>query len=309
MPTTRIGDIELYYDESGSGEPLLLVMGLGADANAWTRQRDAFSQRHRTIVFDNRGVGRSSKPPGPYSTRQMAADAAALLDRLGIERAHVVGVSMGGMIAQELALGHAERVGTLVLVCTYPEPDGVAHATRENVFRHFIGASSSDASSAHAPSGNGASGSATNGNLTHAAQALAAVDPMTLFQYLLPTVFSERFIREELALLAPELTAGLVHGFSMEALLAQVGACMTHHTTDRLHRIDRPTLVLTGSDDRLIPPAHSDLLAARIPGARLVSIAGGTHGLNLEMADRFNAEVLDFLAAHPLAERSLGGRS
>jgi pimeloyl-ACP methyl ester carboxylesterase len=281
VPFANTGEIELYYEESGSGDPLLLIMGLGADSNAWVRQRPALSRHHRTIVFDNRGVGRSAKPPGPYSIRQMADEAAGLLAHLGIERAHVVGVSMGGMIAQELALHHGPRVGALVLAVTYPEPDDGAHALRDGAFQHFAG-----------PNG-------TNG---HTAAALGGLDPITLFQYMLPTVFSERFIREELATLAGDLMQGLA-GFSLDGILAQLGACLEHRTTDRLHQIDRPTLVLSGTDDRLIPPRHSERIAERIPGARLVRVEGGTHGINLEHPERFNDEVLRFLAEHPLNER------
>src|SRR5262245_65021527 len=102
MSSSRIGEIEIYYEEHGSGDPLLLIMGLAADSQAWVFQLPAFAERFRTIAFDNRGVGRSSKPAGPYSIHQMADEAAALLDHLGIESAHVIGVSMGGMIAQEL---------------------------------------------------------------------------------------------------------------------------------------------------------------------------------------------------------------
>jgi pimeloyl-ACP methyl ester carboxylesterase len=278
VPVVNIGDVELYYEESGSGEPLLLIMGLGADSSAWVRQRPALSRRHRTIVFDNRGVGRSSKPAGPYSTCQMADEAAGLLAHLDIDRAHVVGVSMGGMIAQELALRHAPRVGALVLAVTYAEPDPETRDYRDGGIRHFTGTSSE------------------NGDLT--AQ-LASLDPISLFQYILPTVFSERFISEELASLAGDLMVGLA-GFSVEGFLAQLSACVEHRTTDRLHQIDRPTLVLTGTDDRLIAPRHSERIAERIPRARLVNIAGGTHGLNLEHPERFNDEVLRFLAAHPL---------
>src|SRR5215212_2886942 len=100
MSTVTVNDVELYYEEHGNGDPLLLVMGLAADSTAWLFQLPAFSERYRTIVFDNRGVGRSAKPAGPYTIHQMADDAAALLGELGIDRAHVVGVSMGGMIAQ-----------------------------------------------------------------------------------------------------------------------------------------------------------------------------------------------------------------
>src|SRR5438067_1155616 len=110
MATATVDSIELYYEEHGRGDPLLLIMGLAADSTAWMFQVPDFARRYRTIAFDNRGVGRSSRPPGPYTIHQMADDAAGLLDALDLQRAHVLGVSMGGMIAQELALRHPERV-------------------------------------------------------------------------------------------------------------------------------------------------------------------------------------------------------
>src|SRR5215468_3158860 len=102
MSIAEVDSIDLYYEEHGSGEPLLLIMGLAADSRAWLFQLPEFAKHYRTIVFDNRGVGRSSKPSGPYTIHQMADDTAQLLDTVKIERTHVVGVSMGGMIAQEL---------------------------------------------------------------------------------------------------------------------------------------------------------------------------------------------------------------
>ena len=120
MSIAKVDTVELYYEQHGSGAPLLLIMGLAADSMAWLFQVPEFSKHYRTIVFDNRGVGRSSKPAGPYTISQMADDTAGLLDVLGIARTHVVGVSMGGMIAQELALRHPRLVGGLVLACCMP---------------------------------------------------------------------------------------------------------------------------------------------------------------------------------------------
>ena len=201
MPMTRVDSIELYYEEHGSGDPLLLIMGLAADSTAWMFQMPDFAKHYRTIVFDNRGVGRSSKPPGPYSIHQMADDAAGLLEQLEIERAHVVGVSMGGMIAQELALRHPERVRGLVLACTYPEPDAEVERQREFSLNQFGGSVDAD------------------GEMQID---VTAINPMMFFQQLLPNVFNQEFIERELPKLMQIFTGALQWGFSMEAILGQV---------------------------------------------------------------------------------------
>jgi len=276
MSTAKVDSIELYYEEHGSGDPLLLIMGLAADSMAWLFQLPDFSKHYRTIVFDNRGVGRSSKPSGPYTIGQMADDTAGLLDVLGIARTHVVGVSMGGMIAQELVLRHPPRVRSLVLGCTYPEPDADIERQRQFSLQQF-------------------GGKVTAGGEMQID--LSALDPMSFFQHLLPNVFNQRFIDTELPKLMQLFAGALQYGFSMEAILGQVAAVMTHKATDRLHQIKVPTLVITGDADRLVPPANSDVLARNIPGARLVKIPGGSHGFNFETPDRFNREVLNFLAS------------
>ncbi len=275
MPTTKVKDIEIYYEEHGSGDPLLLVMGLAADSTAWMFQTPDFAERYRTVAFDNRGVGRTSKPSGPYSVHQMADDAVGLLDALGIERTHVLGVSMGGMIAQEIALRNPERVRGLILACTYPEPDSTVEAQRNFAVGQF------------------------GGTVTAAGEVridLQALDPMKFMQHLLPSVFNQEFIDRELPKLLQVFGGALQYGFSMEAILGQVEAVMGHNATDRLHQIKTPTLVITGDADRLVPPANSDLLAREIPGAQLVKIPGGSHGFNFETPALFNRTVLDFLA-------------
>src|SRR3989449_9931559 len=113
----------MYYAEAGAGEPLVLIMGFGGDHLAWGFQMPAFTQAYRVIAFDNRGAGQTDAPDRPYTTRMMADDTAGLMEALGIDRAHVVGVSMGGMIAQELALNHSDRVRSLHLGCTFARPD------------------------------------------------------------------------------------------------------------------------------------------------------------------------------------------
>lgn len=128
MPRVRVGDIEMFYVEAGIGDPLVLIMGYTGDHLAWGFQMPVFAAHHRVIAFDNRGAGQTDQPDHPYTTRQMAADTVGLMDALGVERAHVLGVSMGGMISQEIALNHPDRVQTLQLHCTYARPDGYVRA-------------------------------------------------------------------------------------------------------------------------------------------------------------------------------------
>ncbi len=123
MPLVATPDVDLYVEETGSGPPLLLIMGLGASIETWVAQRDAFARHHRVITFDNRGAGRSGCPSAPWTVPAMAEDARAVLDALDIPRAHVLGVSMGGMIAQELAIAHPERVARLVVALSFARPE------------------------------------------------------------------------------------------------------------------------------------------------------------------------------------------
>ena len=274
MPTAQSNGIDVYYEEQGSGDPLLLIMGLAGDSIAWMFQRDAFAEKYRTIVFDNRGVGRTSKPAGPYNIAQMADDAAGVLDALDVNRAHVVGVSMGGMIAQELALRHPERVHGLVLGCTYAKPDPGVISTFEESLAFFGGSKG------------------PNGEIQ---VDLSNLDPMAFIGRLLPLTFTPQFIMSELPKLMQVFSGVMIHGFDLSAIMAQVAATQAHDTLERLGEIKAPTLVLTGDSDMLIPPANSDVIADRIPGARLQKIAGGSHGFNFETPDAFNAAVLEFL--------------
>jgi pimeloyl-ACP methyl ester carboxylesterase len=274
MSTATVGTVELYYEEHGSGDPLLLIMGLAADSQAWMFQLPDFAARYRTIAFDNRGVGRSSKPPGPYTIHEMADETVGLLDALSIPRAHVIGVSMGGMIAQELVLRHPDRVRGLVLACTYPEPDAEVERQREFSLKQFGG---------------------TIGTDGVMQVDISAINPLMFLQQLLPTVFNQQFIDRELPKLMQIFSGALQWGFSMEAILGQVGAVMSHNATERLHQIKSPTLVITGDADRLVPPSGSDILAREIPGAKLVKVPGGSHGFNFETPEIFNREVLGFL--------------
>ncbi len=265
MSTARINGIEIYYEVHGVGEPLLLIMGLGANTTGWFMQTAEFSREFRVIAFDNRGSGRSEKPNEPYTMLQMADDAAGLLDALEIGSAHVFGMSLGGMIGQELALMHTERVRTLVLGATMC---GGPHATfaGPQLVQQFI--------------------------------ALAGLPPALAVVQGLSLLYSDRFIMAnrrqlvERALSVAELTP------PMYAIQRQFMAVVGFNAYDRLPSLRMPALVLTGTVDNVMPFANSRLLAERIPGARLVEYEGAGHGFLVERAQEANSSVLEFLRAH-----------
>src|SRR5262245_17141359 len=216
MPTAPIGDVEIYFEEHGSGDPLLCIMGFATDSTGWLLQVPDFAKAHRTIVFDNRGVGRSSKPTGAYTIHEMADDAAGLLDHLRIERAHVLGLSMGGMIAQELALRHPARVRGLVLAATFPEPDAATEEQRTVLFTQM------------------------GGTITESGEMkidVAVMNPFLFFQQMLPLVFNPSFIQTELPRLMQLFQGALQYGFSIEAIMGQMQAVLGHNATDRLASI------------------------------------------------------------------------
>jgi 3-oxoadipate enol-lactonase len=256
----------LYYEVYGKGEPLLLIMGLGANHLGWAAQVPVYAREFRVIVFDNRGTGQSSFPEGVDCTIPlMADDATALLDFLGVDSAHVYGISMGGMIAQEMALRHPEKVRSLILGATSP---GGSHAVP--------------------PDAQGIAplieqGSAGDG----------AFNPA-----LLDLLFSPAYLAEHRSELV-EKFGGLANypPTSPEAFAAQLRAAARHDTYDRLPDIAAPTLVLHGTDDPVLPVTNGRILAERIPGAQLVIFEGARHAYMEKQAEA-DAAVLDFLRAH-----------
>ena len=255
----------MYYVEAGTGEPLVLVMGFGADHLAWGFQMPAFAERYRVVAFDNRGVGQTDQPDQPYTTRHMAADTVGLMDALGIDRAHVLGVSMGGMIAQEIALNYGDRVRTLQLHCTYARPDGQTRAQLAawRVQRAVL--SREDA-------------------LRSSFFWLFARDT-----YNERPEFVEAMLRNALANPYPQSVTGW---------LRQAEACLTHDTLERIAAIRCPTLVGVAAEDILVPPRCSREIAARVPGAELRMIESVGHVYFWERPDAFNALCLEFLGAH-----------
>jgi pimeloyl-ACP methyl ester carboxylesterase len=254
----RLGELELHYTDSGSGRPLLLVPGIPAIASDWAPLAERLDGTRRVIAYDNRGSGASTVTPGPYSCAQLAADAVGLLDSLGIARADVFGMSLGGMIAQELALGWPERVDRLVLGCTHC---GVAHAARPD----------RDAGRAFAME-------------TH--------DWGERMRALAPFAFAAGVDGELLRRFVDKKAADVQ---DPEGYRGQIAAVLAHDTYERLPSIDRPTLILTGDGDRVIPGESSAVLHERIPGSRLEVVAGAGHLFFLERPDETVRLLDEFL--------------
>ena len=252
MPHTA-GHPSLWYERRGSGEPFLLITGFGISGAVFEPVLDRYAERFSCIVFDNRGSGRSQAPLRPTSMPELAADTVGLLDELGIASAHVYGVSMGGMIAQEVALRFPERVRGLVLGCTSP---GGPRSVRPTVRELRVVA----AAAASAPR------SPVDGTL-------AAV------------LFSERFRRDE-----PERARFLLEHFrrhlpAAQGVAAQLLASVFHDTVSRLDQVQAPTLVLHGERDVMAPLDNARMLAERIPNAELAIVPGAGHAYALERPD------------------------
>jgi 3-oxoadipate enol-lactonase len=264
VPELIAGDgVEIHYEVFGrrDGDPLLLIQGLGTDSRGWAFQRLSLGRRYRCVAIDNRGVGGSGRPPGPYSLFQMADDAVAVLDAEGIEQAHVMGASMGGAISQILAVMYPERVRSLVLCCT---------ACRHHEWRRELLKGWADA--------------------VHE-RGMSALGDDAL-EWLIGPRLRRRFG------LWLNLLARIVLQQPPEPFVAQVHAIldMSDELRFQLADVRVPTLVLTGSQDALTPVGDAEELAELIPGARLEILPGAAHGLMVEAPNAFNEIVVRFLA-------------
>jgi 3-oxoadipate enol-lactonase len=263
MPFAQAADgTRLHYRAWGpsDAEPVLLIQGLGADKAGWIAQRRALGRRYRCIALDNRGVGRSEAPEGPYDLEVMAADAVAVLDATDVTSAHVVGASMGGVLAQILAVRHPDRVRSLVLACT-----ACQHLPwRRRILADWADVARRDGMAAF-----------LRANLRW------LVGARSLRRFSLPF-----HLAGPVALRCPP------HAFvaQIEAILAMDDSLATE-----LAGIDVPALVIVGSQDVLTPRGDSEELVERIPGAELAIVWGGAHGFMVEQLRTFNREVLAFL--------------
>ncbi|HET7876961.1 MAG TPA: alpha/beta fold hydrolase [Methylomirabilota bacterium] len=267
MPHIGVNGIRLFYQETGPADApaLILIMGWGGDHTAWAFQVPAFANEFRVVALDNRGVGQSEVPDVPYTIAGMASDTARLLDHLGIHRAHLCGASMGGMIAQEIALGHPDRVLTLQLHCTLARPDAYGALLVDGILR-----------------------------------AKAVCSREDFARVILPWLVSRKTMaeRSEFAQLFIEQAVKYPYPTSLAGLTRQAEAIGGHDTLERLGQIRVPALITTGAEDILVPPRFSRELHARIAGSELVEIPGAAHLHFMEEFQAFNDACLAFLLKH-----------
>ena len=266
MPKVKVSDIEMYYESLGEGDPVMLVTGYGADLFAWALQAPELSQAYTVHMIDNRGVGDTDKPDGPYTIKTMADDVAGFFDAVGIEKAHLVGHSMGGMIAQRFALDYPEKLRSLTLASTSCRP----------------------------PKG-------SELMLYLWTDILEKLGNEAFINNIIAWCFTFDFIDTQYDALMMMKQMMLDH-FNDKPLLpepfrAQTAAITSFDVADEIENIKTPTMVLVGKDDILTPPKFSEEIANRIPGSTLKTIAGG-HAYNQEMPSAFNQALLEFFETH-----------
>jgi 3-oxoadipate enol-lactonase len=265
MPIVQAGEIKLNYDTFGAGDPLLLIMGFGAPGIAWLPVLPMLSG-FKCIYFDNRGIGNSEKPSGPYTIPAMADDAANLLDTLGIDSAKVYGVSMGGMIAQELALRHPGKVSRIVLGCTSSGGPAAVQPSEETVASLLT------------------------------AMKLMATDPDRAFDILLPVVHPPDFLAAH-----PEVKQMALLGASVmpptppEVIDRTVEGITNFDSYDRLPEIKCPVLIVQGERDILIKPANAEVLKSRIPHAEVFTVPNAGHNFFAEDPLGVHQRIIEFL--------------
>ncbi|MCF8567655.1 alpha/beta hydrolase [Alicyclobacillus tolerans] len=262
MPKVRVRDIEMYYEEGGTGPALLLIMGLSGNLDWWGQPFLSDLEQHfRVIRFDNRGAGRTDRPAVPYSISGFADDTVGLMDALSLEKAHVMGVSMGGMIAQELAVNEPQRVDKLVLGCTNCGPSHSVMAGPE-------------------------------------VQAMLVQRPSSLDEVKANTLrllFPEDFITANGAAMEANWREITKAPIDNESFQRQVMALLQWNSYDRLPEIKAPALILHGTADILVPPQNAEVLAERIPNAKLRLYEGVGHGLNAQVPHEVARDVIAHL--------------
>jgi len=266
LPYETIDDIELYYEVHGPSDapPIIFLEGWGYSLWMWFRQVPVLREKYRCIVFDNRGVGRSSKPDYPYTMEMFAGDTIGLMKALDIDTAHILGISMGGFIAQQIAISYPERVRSLILVST-----------------HFGGPNAIIASDR------------TMAMMFASPTETLSKEQATKMRY--SVAFNPNYLNENMSLLEQIQEWVEQYPQPLYARGNQAAASMVFDVEEEVKKISAPTLILQGDSDLIVPPENAELLAERIPESKLVYIKGGPHLSFIECYDLFNSEVLSFL--------------
>jgi pimeloyl-ACP methyl ester carboxylesterase len=270
MPTVKANDINIYYEIHGQGEPLLMIQGYGQYSAHWTTVIPSFSKEYRVIIFDNRGTGRSDKPETPYTMKMMAADAKGVLDAIGIDKANILGVSMGGMIAQEFTLNYPERVTNLVVGCSNCGGKGSVAPTPEALAFLF-------------------------------SPEMAKLSVAERARQTAPWLWTKEFIDRHPEAVDMYVDITTKYPTPSQGFTGHASAIAGHDTCERLPQINVPTLVIAGDSDRLIPNENSKIIASRIPGAELVILKNAGHGFT--ESPQATTAILDFLKRHPARNR------
>ncbi len=263
MPQVTTNGIKMHYQVRGQGDPLVLLMGLGAPGSRWEEHVVAYEKHFRCIVIDNRGAGSSEKPQGPYTTAMMADDTAGLMSALGIEKARVAGISMGSGIAQELALRYPAKVRSLVLVSSWSRCDQYTRA----VFEHL-------------------------GKLR------AVASPADMTQLIQLWIFTARHYASHFHEMLQGQREAEADYMPLEAFRAQCSACTGHDTYERLGGITAPTLLTVGDADIFTPLRLSGEMHERMPNSQLSVFEGWGHAHHWEDRAAFNDQTTRFLLEH-----------
>ncbi len=260
MPSTGANGVDVWFEQEGDGDDVLFISGLADEGACWVDQVAGLQQRYRLTTFDNRGVGRSSTPDGPFHITDFAADTIALMDAVGLERPHVVGSSMGGAIAQELALAHPDRVRSLVLNGTWCRGDRFLH----EIFRNWM----------------------------WSAQKADSIRDFLVTVNL--WCFSPRIWNDGTMDGWIDAAEASPYAQSVDAFCRSSEALIQHDTADRIAAISAPTLVTVGELDLCLPARYSEAIAERIPGARVVVVPAVGHQPFQEVPDDYNRLLSEF---------------
>lgn len=272
MPQISVNNVTIDYHRIGLGEPIILIAGLGLDHLCWLYQIPFLQQYFQVIVFDNRGMGKSSDSSGSYSIKMMADDTVSLLQYLDIDKAHVLGYSMGGMIAQEIAINYPKHVKKLILCSTF---------AKHQPFSEMITKNLKDLLSKNMKNG--------IKDFTH------SLSFSTLYDLFIQQIFSKEFLQTNQEIVMQTLSQYLSTHSYVETFFKQLYAIYHHDTLHRLSQITAETLILNGDSDTLVPLNCARNLAENIAQSSLVTVKNANHVFHFEQPDRFNQLIVDFL--------------